>query len=82
MEEFNKEEFLAELQESCKQIAERSGQLGVFMGIDAGLQMVEKLLDREDIPDPMPKELLRIIIKEFHKENENNKQEWMQSSAQ
>lgn len=82
MEEFNKEEFLAELQESCKQIAERSGQLGVFMGIDAGLQMVEKLLDREEIPDPMPKELLRIIIKEFHKENENNKQEWMQSSAQ
>lgn len=82
MEEFNKEEFLAELQESCKQIAERSGQLGVFIGIDAGLQMVEKLLDREEIPDSMPKELLRIIIKQFHKENENNKQEWMQSSAQ
>lgn len=77
MEEFNKEEFLAELQKSCKEIAERSGQLGIFIGIDAGLQMVEKLLDREDIPDPMPKELLRTFIKEFRKENENNKQKWM-----
>lgn len=68
---------MAELQKSCKEIAERSGQLGIFIGIDAGLQMVEKLLDREDIPDPMPKELLRTFIKEFRKENENNKQKWM-----
>lgn len=82
MEEFNKEEFLAELQKSCKEIAERSGQLGIFIGIDAGLQMVEKLLDREGIPDPMPKELLRTFIKEFRKENENNKQKWILSSAQ
>jgi len=82
MEEFNKEEFLAELQKSYKETVERSGQLGVFIGIDAGLQMVEKLLDREDIPDPLPKELLRILIKEFHKGNENNKQEWILSSAQ
>lgn len=82
MAEFNKEEFLAELQKSCKEIAERSGQLGIFIGIDAGLQMVEKLLDREDIPDPMPKELLRTFVKEFRKENENNKQKWILSSAQ
>ena len=82
MEEFNKEEFLAELQKSYKETAERSGQLGVFIGIDAGLQMVEKLLDREDIPDLLPKELLRILIKEFRKGNENNKQEWILSSAQ
>lgn len=76
MEEFNKDEFLAELQESCKEISERSGKLGVFIGIDAGLQTVEKLLDKEDIPDPLPKELLRILIKELRKENENNKLEY------
>lgn len=78
MAEFNKEDFLTDLKKDYREI----GQLGISMGIDAGLQMVEKLLDREDIPDLLPKELLRILIKELRKENENNKQEWILSSAQ
>lgn len=77
MAEFNKEDFLTDLEKDYREIAEKSGQLGISMGIDAGLQMVEKMLDREDTPDPMPKELLRFFIKEFHKANENNKQKYI-----
>lgn len=77
MAEFNKEDFIADLRKTSKDIAEQSLKIGSFIGIDAGFKMMEQVLDRDDVPDPMPKELLRTFLKEFQKLNEDNKQKYL-----
>lgn len=69
MEEFNKEEFLKKLQKDL----ERLYQHGLLDGIEIAFQMLEKLLDRENIPDSLSKESLRFHINEFRKVNEKQK---------
>lgn len=70
MEEFNKEE----LQESLERLSKKSYRYGLLTGCDGALQAVEKFLDLEKIPDPLPKELLRFHINECRKGIEVDKQ--------
>lgn len=51
--------------------------MGYYEGIDAGFKMMEKVLDRDDVPDPTSKELLRLFINEFRKQNEDKKQKYL-----
>lgn len=69
------ENFITELKKTSADIAEKSYKIGCFVGIDAGFQMLEKTLSREEIPDPIPKELLRTFLEEYRKINEDSKQE-------
>lgn len=69
------ENFITELRKTSADIAEQSYKIGCFVGIDAGFQMLEKTLSREEIPDPVPKELLRTLLTEYRNINENSKQE-------
>ena len=82
MEEFNKDELRKkmekfneeELREDLESLAYKSYRYGLFIGIDAAFQMLEKLLDCENISDPLSKESLRSYINEFRKANEVERQ--------
>lgn len=76
MAEFKIEEFIEDIREA-KVLAKKACEVGTFIGIDTGFKMMEKVLDRDDVPDPMSKELLRLFIKQFRKENENTKQKYL-----
>ena len=60
--------------EDLERLAYESYRSGVFIGSDAALQALEKFLDLEEIPDPLPKELLRSQINESRKRIEVDKQ--------
>lgn len=73
MTQFNKEDFIADLRKKLIDITKQT----YFNGVADGFQMIEKILEREEIPDPISKELLRAYLKEFRKINENNKQKYL-----
>lgn len=76
MAEFRIEEFIEDIREA-KILAKKACEIGTFIGIDTGFKMMEQVFDSEDVPDPMPKELLRLFVKQFRKENEKQKQKYL-----
>lgn len=76
MTEFKIDEFIKDIREA-KVLAKKACEVGTFIGIDTGFKMMGRVLDRDDVPDPMPKELIRAFINEFRKQNEDNKQKYL-----
>lgn len=76
MTKFRIEEFIEDIREA-KALAKKACEVGTFIGIDTGFKMMEQVLDREVVPDPMSKALIRAFINEFRKQNEDNKQKYL-----
>lgn len=80
MEKFKIKEFVEDVREA-KVLAKKACEVGTFIGIDTGFKMMEQVINREDVPDPMPKELIRVFINEFRKQNEDKKQKYLNNGS-